>query len=298
MNNNNIIQRTFKNFDQALDIAKIEYNYEECGANISRSLYNDTRVGTKNFNEALNLAYNGWKEGLEIIHKNFSKYRDIFADLLPQQDVRVDQVFDTYGEDVNIDRFIQGEPENMLTFKPSSELIKITSGNKLQRLVIQSVASSDINPESIALNGSLLTILVEQYELHGFRTEIINRYTVQKSYGGKILNIDITIKNFDESPDFSKISFVLAHPSMLRRIILAIMEHEPLQTRKEFNIIKNGNYSYACDYKDDTLVDKNTLYIPQLTFNTNLETMIQHYRNLVCNHFSILSINEYKPAED
>lgn len=304
-----ILQRTYKCFDDALRVIKDKnYIYKECENNVSRGIggrdngYEESWHGTKTFEEAMQLAYYGWPEGLKIIHENFSKYRNVFEDLLPQQDVRKEMYHDTHGEDIDIVRAIEGIPENMLSYHDSEEQIKVISGNKLQRIVVQCVYNSGITPETIALNGALLTILAEQYNIHGFRSELIYRQSVSQGYGSsgdgksKLLNIDITIKRFDESSDFNKIAFMLTHPSMLRRVIFALEEAEPLALRLEFGFTSVGGYGKCEDYKEDTLVDPNTLYIPQINSNMPLATMVQHYRNLVANHFAILLTSEWSSS--
>jgi len=285
----------FKNFDAALAVAKIDIDTEKFG-NSSRDDERQQWSGTKTFDEAFNLAYTGWKDGLDIIHKNFTKYRHIFEDLLPQQDVTKQMEHDTSGEVVDVGRVLEGIPENMLTFKENTEQVKVISGNKLQRIIFNATYSCAIEPAVIALNGSLLTLLVEQFELHGFRTELIYREAIEGERGEKLIT-DIPIKQFDESPDFNKIAFMLAHPSMLRRITFSLQENLPTTLRKTFRIYDGGGYGQCIDYNNDLLLDKNNLYVPSLKANYETEQCVQLYRNLICNHFSIVLIDDKKWME-
>ena len=68
-------------------------------------------AGTDTFGEAVELAENGWRDGLKKIKKAIEDLEALPAvEMLP--------VFDVCGEAFNLDAVLQGQPENMFYFMP------------------------------------------------------------------------------------------------------------------------------------------------------------------------------------
>src|SRR5438552_4196638 len=170
----NKIIRKFINLDKFLLQARDGQSPLKFSQRSSRNITMKDWSGSKDFEEAFNLAFNGWNEGLQELRAKIKNYRNSFIDLLPKQDFAQDLNFGLEGEAVDVGRALEGIPESMIKFEDSERNL-IKPGNKMQRIIIQNSAACNILPEVIMNRGALIVELIEAMELHGFRTELILR---------------------------------------------------------------------------------------------------------------------------
>ena len=284
----NQIYRKFKNFDEVLYQVKNGKTDAKFIERSSRDIERPDWHGTKDFHEAYDIAYFGWKKGLEELKEKVKKYRNSFIELLPKQDFSQEMNYGLEGEAVDIGRALEGIPESMIKFEPSEKsLIKV--GNKMQRIILQGTVNCSILPEVIMNRGALITELIEAMELHGFRKELIYRNDVCRDR--LKYRIEFPIKLFEESPDYSKISFILAHPSMLRRIVFSLQELENIQLRNTFGFMSGYGYGACIDSEKDD-IGPNDMYFGQVATNYDLATLVKIIREKIAVHFNIILIEE------
>jgi len=300
LTNEFILNRNFRNLDETLLKAKDGTSSLRFENRSSRNIKNSEWFGgTKDFEEAFELASSGWSEGLKEIKERVKKHRRIFDDFLPRQDFASEVAFSTEGEAVDVARAIEGIPESMIKYEPSESSI-IKPGNKMQRIIVNISVHCEISQEAVFNRGALLINLIDALELHGFRTELVvvepTAKTSSKIYGRdvnfRVLQQNIVIKQFTESPDFSKFAFVFAHVAMLRRIIFSLMEQEEDAILREFHIGNNyGSYGYPCDVEEKYLSSDN-IYFGYLQENYNFATLLDIIVKKVKKHFNIITLSE------
>src|SRR3990167_4617323 len=281
-----MIHRIYDSLPELLEAAKLpphpDYKEQPASKDTSLDYYKFTQ--TNSFLEAINLATYGWPKGLEAVYKLTSKHKEVFQDLLPKQDHAIGQVHDIEGEFIDIERYIQGDPECMVKFMLSND--KVKQGNKLQRIVVNGSFPNFINPESLFIHSALIINLSDAMEMCGFKTEIMMINPMANEYcGSALLVYQTTLKQFEDFPDFTKIAFCLCHPSMLRRIIFSLMEQEDNDTRRDLNITQNKLYGYPVQIPSQFLTT-NDLHIPQLTSNiSNIDQKVQEFKQIIQQHF-------------
>lgn len=120
--------------------------------------------------------------------------------------------FDVSGEEPDIDRFLSGEPENMVDYPMS-----ITSKyGRVVTLVSAGCVSSAIDPEDYIRRGQVLAALAIALERLGHSTELwldIGYHSGDKSYHSRIL-----VKGSADAVDPAVIMLAYAHPGTLRRL--------------------------------------------------------------------------------
>jgi len=189
-------------------------------------------TGTENFNQAMQLASNGWPEGLEKIQRALD---DIEA--LPA--VEVLPVFDVCGEAFNLDAVLQGQPENMFYFMPQE-----SNKPRIIQLGFNFSFHGGVSAETIIERGAAIASAVNDIEQTGIRVELYAYHaTKQSRYHSSIF---IKLKDADQPLELERVVFTAAHPSMLRRLWFRYAEQQ-----KDFPERYQITYGRPCDPKDN-----------------------------------------------
>lgn len=171
-------------------------------------------AGTNNFPQAVELAENGWPDGLKKIKKAIEDLEALpVMEPLP--------VFDVCGEAFNLDAVLTGQPENMFYFIPQES-------NK-PRVIPISFAfnfTAKTNSREIIKRGAAIASAVNDLENQGFRVELyahkLTRHPGNES-GNDLFTI-IKIKDADQHLDLERLVYIAAHPSMNRRLGFKLCE--------------------------------------------------------------------------
>ena len=174
-----------------------------------RSIYgNYSFTGTKNFEEAKDLLLHGWEHGtIEIKRKVETRNTGV---MLKQKNV-----YDVAGYQCSVPRYLQGIPTNMINKKSIPQKNKVITINKMCSYSAR-VSSSTIKTESVKVLQ-----LVNRMEKQGYRVNLNVLFgTVKRN----ISVIKVRIKSSSQKLNIKQTAFPLVHPSMLRRIIFAVLE--------------------------------------------------------------------------
>src|SRR6185295_6436941 len=120
----------------------------------------------KDWNHVLQLAKDGWPEGLE---KSKSISSVMFNDV-SQMIERTDVNHDIEGHAIDVSRFVDGEPECWLKFE--NVIQEAESGNKLIRITFNCTVSAGVNTDTIIRKGATISALIELLEYAGHRVEL------------------------------------------------------------------------------------------------------------------------------
>lgn len=171
-------------------------------------------TGTPSYEAAYTLASQGWPEGLAAMRAT----RD--AVKLPEglQALTPAPVIAEEGEEVMIDRFLDGEPDHFLTFPPSI----VPRSGRVVPLVYNCATSCGVSREQMTLRGSAALALLDALESSGARVELWLAELVTK--GQRAVDIRVLVKRAEDALDLDRAAFLLAHPSTLRRLLFRILE--------------------------------------------------------------------------
>lgn len=203
------------------------------------------------FDGAMNLAINGWPEGLQRIRESIEAMEAITASLAVRPEVH----YDVSGDYVDMGRFVTGEPECMAQFH---EVELPQTAVKIIRIVANVCCSSGIDADGFVKRGAATLALIDALENSGRRCELIITMGNGPSDGTRLEYV-IPVKKSGEMVEMDRLAFVFAHPAFFRRLVFAAMEHEAPSVRQAFGIYDGQGYgnvepSHISDQGADVVV--------------------------------------------
>lgn len=190
---------------------------------LAEGRHGDGWYGTRTFEDALDLAKTGWKGPRAEVNRLADEVHDhIQRYIMPN----FNPVFDVSGGTVDIDRFLMGEPENMI----EQELMPTAKHGKVVRLIVASSVHCGITQETINKRGAAIIGLIEALAMAQHTLEIWRHDgTSSGKYSWQCVTL---LKRPEDALDIDSLMFGLAHPSMFRRIIFSAMEQETRAIRE------------------------------------------------------------------
>lgn len=217
--------------------------------------------GTDSLAEAFKLARFGWPEGREKMQPMKRRVEELVRQRVNS---RQEVLWDVAGSVVDVGRFCGGEPENMMYFEPMP-----TDGKgRIVKLSVNVTASAGIKAENIFWRGAAIIALVDLLESNGFSVEI--EACDGRRGGGMKLEYRVPVKVPGYALDEDRLTFVLASPAFLRRILFAVNEREPEAVRRAIGI--GGGYGVPCEVTqkpsgEDTGICLQSLKLWERTFD-------------------------------
>lgn len=202
-------------------------------------------TGTKSLDEALNLMRNGWGEGSE-------KLSHIFKEKVRSTEIGKvrKNVIGVRGYQPVVPLYLANQPESMISsvMKPMKQ--KIVT---LDKDISYGCRTSS---EDIMENSARALRIIHNFESNGYRCNL-NIVLGTGSYSTNYY-VKVKIKSANERFSIAKMTFPLAHTSMLRRLYFKWLEVYP-GVPSGFR----GGYGYPCTinelkevYKDDYIIPK------------------------------------------
>jgi hypothetical protein len=124
--------------------------------------------------------------------------------------------------------------------------------------------NSNVSAEDIIEQSARALAIVKQLEAKGYRVNLNLCFMTNSSFHegqGQSVGCKIRLKNAGERLNVSKLSFVLVHPSMLRRMIFRWLEVNPDVTNKGYV----GTYGTAG--KINRIQEQNEYTLPKVIGN-------------------------------
>jgi len=268
-------------------------------------------TGTRTFEDAIDLANNGWPEGRKQIEIYTKEYTKLWQRFFPQQDFGSEMRQQESGSIIIMDEFLKGSPDCMLDFNPNEESDDKLKGSKLQRMIINACCNCHISIEAIYQRGALLAALVNSMELSGFNVEIVVVWQVDSGGGwgreskNQQLRYTLTLKKFQDFLDTDTLAFTLAHPSMLRRLIFTLIEQEP--KRYVDNYVYSG-YGTTTDINDNEVakygasyggeLKNGNMYFKYMDNNYSEKQLVDQCTAIVKEHFTEVDMNAKAKDKD
>jgi hypothetical protein len=205
------------------------YNYAKDNAEPKSSNGNSEEwAGTKSLAKACDLARNGWTEIRPEVDDLLGDLTERLADKL---DSLYKPMYDFGGAYVDMGRFVEGDPECMVTFQAVPE----GAMGRVIKIAVSGTASASIDPEHIKKRGVAIISLVDTINKLGFGVELWWDSTID--YEGRHCTA-VKLHDSADTLDINSVMFALAHPSMLRRLTFSVMEQS--SKAKEQNV--GGGY--------------------------------------------------------
>jgi hypothetical protein len=226
---------TFKNFDSFIEQCK-KPALKGCKYDASKQTNREKFTGTKTYNEAVKIASLGWPEGTKKMKKGLLEFQ---ASEAPQ----LKSLFDVSGDEPDIDRFLSGEPENMISWENVQ-----ASGVVFLDVYFSFSYSCGKKQDAIIKRGVQILSNVDQLEQNGYRVRII-AYERSTDPNGNTFELNVTLKDYQEVIDLDRMAFAMAHPAMLRRLGFRLIEQIP---HKNYD---HPNYGSVEDLKKDDVIN-------------------------------------------
>lgn len=212
-------------FDQFLTEVQIPWakghakKYATCSKDKDSSTAEFT--GTKSWSEALNLARFGWPKGTKKLKKALEGLKGATAPALEHS-------FDVAGEEVDIGRYLTGDPENMIEYYPVHR-----DGIKFIDVYVSFAYHCGYSANDVIKRGAVILSNIDALEQNGYRCKIIG---YSKNGAGKHgLEMQVILKEYEETLELDRMAFCLINPSMLRRLGFKLIERfVPQQANKNY----------------------------------------------------------------
>lgn len=198
-------------------------------ANPGKSRNTDIRKwsGTETYEEACDLALKGWNEGAQKAYDLSHDIETRLYSLIERQVIS----YDITGELLDVARFCDGTPEHWGVFE--TQLVE-GPGTKYFHLVVNGTVSGGISTKVVIERGASIAALVHLAELAGHRVKATLVFSIE----GRSVHYEVRVplKDYEEHLDIDKLAYAIAHPSVLRRHLLSLMEELPEPYYSNFNV--------------------------------------------------------------
>lgn len=175
--------------------------------------------GTKTFEEALKLAREGWKEGLDgLEYYEDIAYRDY---AIKEANNMWDVSLNVSGAYVDIGSYLEGVPECMCDFVAKDI-------NKFADVIINPSCSCWVKKETMFKRGREILKLIDVLEKNHIKTRVstLNIFCTGDINEGDRYIVKVLIKDYNELLDQNRIVFPLCNVSFVRRFSFASLELE------------------------------------------------------------------------
>ena len=211
--------------------------------------YDDYFGEVSNFSELMELSRNGWEKDVKEM---IAVAEDTIETVEKEFDVQAwNSIYDVTGSDVDVDRYLSGEPENMISFV----MMDTPRVGRVVTLVVNISASCAVDAETITARGKNVVALVHALETLGIRTELyVDAPAKALGWGGdsKITaNTIVKIKDAQDTLDAAMVMFAFAHPAFLRALILPSMHGFPREYQEAMGVGSSYGQPSSRDNSDE-----------------------------------------------
>jgi hypothetical protein len=183
-------------------------------------------------------------------------------------------LWDVTGSVVDIDRYLSGEPENMIDFTPAP----ITKFGRVIVLCASVSFSGSIRPATIKRRGQTVAALAFALNSMGFATELWADLSASGSR--HTVHARTLVKGANDELDPARIMFAYSHPAMLRGLALPAMHAYPDAFKQALGV--GSSYGSPKDPKRD--LPEGTIYLPSVCSDSDVpeaaEALLGYLRDL------------------
>ena len=180
---------------------------------------------TESYDAAIKLAQTGWRDGAKRVDALRRDLDDAVQTLVASK--AANMVYGVEGDWVDVGRLVTGDPECCGSWVVQGD----ERNEKVVKIVANVSVSCAVNAETIFARGAACLAAVDIIEALGKRVELWIGLGLRDC--GKRIETHVLVKPASQPLELDRLSFVLCHASMLRRILFAHMEinrHNPGRT--------------------------------------------------------------------
>lgn len=201
------------------------------GSNDSRGGYGHEWTLGVSYEQALELARTGWREGAQDLSSRLEAH-------MPPRDKEDSWRYDVAGELPDIGRFLAGDPTHMRRHghpKGHRPIIAIAVNIRLM---------CGVKASAMANYGAALIAVIDQLEHTNRRVELTVTFATDQ---GPRVSAGWTVKKAEDPLDLAAVAFSVAHPAASRRIGFAMYEHS--------DVPRHWGYGSGLKLREEDLID-------------------------------------------
>jgi len=183
------------------------------------------------FDEAIEYARHGWPEGA-----NKAKALLDRLTIDPPSAPHSQTYHDVSGSYVDVGEFVQGVPECMVDFREDKRPARFA------HIVVAACYAASFRASSAIQRGVTIAAIIDALEAQGIRCTVDLHFTVKNESKTDQIDIHLALKEAHAPLNLDTLTFGIAHPAYLRRLIFGAMEHLPRERHREFSIRSGGGY--------------------------------------------------------
>lgn len=238
-NNQSYHMHQFDSIGKFVDAA-VKNGREGEASHASADRHGNNWAGTASFDEAVSHArYGTWKP------ENMQHFTTMFDTLEPKLRKFVademERGRDTGGFEVNMDAYVNGEPEDMFQWMPTESVVQ----KRALCVIIGHSISAHCSSEDLFIRGRACVALVRALQLLGYELEIWSEETVGAGWDSsskKMFTTLVRLHGAGEIMDESAVEFAVGNPSWLRRLLFGFQEGQTDAIRKQYGFKPGGGY--------------------------------------------------------
>lgn len=221
--------------------------------------------GAKSINELVALARTGMpREGIDALAIAEDSLQTLEHDLESQQ---FNGVYDVSGSDVDVARYLSGEPECMINYEMNAR----QQTERVVTLVVALGVSGAMSTETMRKRGQQIVALAEAIDRTGLQTEIWAEFTTGgekcRGYTGRI---QVRLKSPGELFDAGMFMFALTHAGFYRGFLFNATWQLPTEFHAPMTLASTMgkcvfDYIHSEDYPD------NAIYMPIISWDAKAE---------------------------
>lgn len=242
-------------FESLEDLAAVAVKHVDSGGYAWQGSWN----GARNVRAAQTLAVKGW-QGVEV------QALDIVDSAIEAVEAETDvdgfrAEFDVSGCEVDIARYLEGEPECMVEY----HIVPTPRVGRVITLCASVAVSSAVSAETIKQRGYGIAALAFALMRLGFAVELWADLTSESGCGTRA-QIRTLVKGLNDELDPAKVMFAYAHPAMLRGLNIPAIHEFRGDT---VLALGTGYGSPAAPIQD---LPEGTIYLPEIRSATDVPT--------------------------
>lgn len=201
------------------------------------SIINDDKWSGGSWKDAQRWMRHGWPQGSTLRLKD----KDVFMNELQKYNREFTTISEVYGDEVNIDTFLLGLPEHMVSYEDS----KAKKLGRVIRIQVNRSVNCDQEDERLRSVGMGLYGAIEALQRLGFSLEVTVVDTSQQGDNAVCVSVPVFLAGGSLDPD--RLIFSLISTAFFRRVMFAFWDSLDHATRKKMGFYNNGNYGRAID---------------------------------------------------
>lgn len=242
---------TWSQFIDHVALGETDFPMEQRSSRSEDHHHGITWTGTANYADAVQLARQGWRDGVAQVQELSGTIESRLYNLISLPRI----AYDVTGELLDVGRFASGEPEHWGNWEHT---LTEGKGTKHIHIVVNVIASAGVSSEVLMQRGAAVAALINLLELAGHRCKV--DMVCADGCNGFHYEIRTAVKEYDETLDLDRVTYAVAHPSVLRRHFFSAVELLPEDYRRGLNV---GSGYGRCQ---ETKESRGDIYLPMMEY--------------------------------